>query len=242
MSRNAVVLVLVCLVLGMWSGSLQAQVEAPTTAPPPHDMLKNRYISIVPGNELLGGFDIRVTLKTTEVNSVPDALPDFWASEPDEKCRSWLWTTQPESPPDWSECPVVHVTGCAVIPTSTFDVVVLDGDNESAPLETRTIFRPLQNRWWGDTVGYFTGTEWTGPNRHTNVDDFVAIIKTFQNPDRLPGCNTPPCNAAHCSRVDVEPNLPPTSPNGCVCISDVFAIILAYQGNEYPGPDLLQCP
>ena len=88
--------------------------------------------------------------------------------------------------------------------------------------------------WHGDGVGYFTGTKWTAPNGTTNFDDVVAAIKTFQDPNAI--------NATHVSVTDMEPNLDGTQINRLVNINDVLSIIKGFQGFEYPGSDLTQCP
>ena len=69
-------------------------------------------------------------------------------------------------------------------------------------------------------VGHFTGTEWTPPQGSVNFDDVMVGIMTFRDENAD--------NAAHFAGVDVVPNLDGTHPNGCVCINDVYAIILAY--------------
>jgi len=77
--------------------------------------------------------------------------------------------------------------------------------------------------------------------------DAVAAIMTYQKPSFVgPGCGTPPCNATHISVTDVHPAGFPLQPWGApkkqVHINDVFAIILGFQGAEFPGPDLASCP
>ena len=151
--------------------------------------------------------------------------------------------TRPLTPPNWTVCSIVHLTGCPVIPTSFYDIATVSGSIVSAsPLVAATQAKPGSN-WHGDCVGVFTGTEWTAPNGVTSIDDAVAAIKTFQNPSATPGCGTPPCNATHTSVTDMEPNLTPGPQiNLTVNIADVFSIIQGFQGLEYPGPDLTQCP
>ncbi len=89
-------------------------------------------------------------------------------------------------------------------------------------------------KWWGDCVGFFTGTEWTAPNGATNFDDAVAGIKTFQDASAV--------NATHLSVTDVHPNLNGAQINKIVSFDDVFQIILGFKGNEYPGPQIELCP
>ncbi len=67
----------------------------------------------------------------------------------------------------------------------------------------------------------------------TNIDDAVAAITTFQGGSVVPPGPIPPGNVAHLSVPDVEP----ADINTVVNFNDVFTIILAFQGEEYPfGP------
>ncbi|MCH9035246.1 MAG: hypothetical protein IID42_12220, partial [Planctomycetes bacterium] len=51
------------------------------------------------------------------------------------------------------------------------------------PLVAETQAKPHE-KWHGDCVGFFNGTEWTPPNGVTSIDDAVAAIKTFQDAQR----------------------------------------------------------
>ena len=98
--------------------------------------------------------------------------------------------------------------------------------------------RPTDNKWWGDGVGLFTGTEWTGPQGVTNFDDVNAALRTFIDPNAV--------NATHTSWTDIHPNRPDLGgnsvhPNKLVSIDDVFQFIQAFQGAEYPGPQIDLC-
>jgi len=222
--------------------------DPPMPAPPPHDILKNRYISLVPGNTDIGQFDIKLTLTATEVNGVTAVGSSWWAKAPGADCVSVLSPTQPASPPNWNACPVVHLTGCPIIPTSFYDAVTVFETRESGVLSVSTQAMPTGGKWWGDVVGQFdpAGDAWGPPNGVVAIDDAVAAIKTFQNPSLVgPGCGTPPCNATHVSVTDVHPagfpQQPWGTPNQLVDINDVFAILLGFQGNEYPGPAIDLC-
>ena len=218
-------------------------LASPTSAESPHNILKNRYISIAPGNSGLNTFDIRLTLTSTLVNGVTAVGSNWWASAPDANCISIAGPDRPETPPNWNACPTLHLTGCPIIPTSTYDIVAVNGDAVSdPPLSLETQAKPGA-KWHGDCVGFFDGAVWTPPNGTTSIDDAVAAIKTFQNPSATPGCPAPPCNATHVSVTDVVPNLTPGPQiNLVVNINDVFSIILGFQGQEYPGPDIELCP
>ncbi|MCH8243306.1 MAG: hypothetical protein IH897_11955, partial [Planctomycetes bacterium] len=126
-------------------------------------------------------------------------------------------------------CQGLHVTGCPIEPTSDYDVQAVAGANESDPLTVATILQPGGGKFWGDTVGFFNGVEWTPPNLTTNIDDAVAIIKTWQGGPVV----APVGNVAHLSVADVDPG----DINTVVNFNDVFMVILAFQGNQYPfGP------
>ena len=216
---------------------------APLVSPqPPHDMLKNRYISI----DSLGAdqanvgknFDIRVTLSGTLVNGVTAVGSSWWANAPDANCISILGPTQPGMPINWDACPTLHLTGCPIMPTSTYEIVpVLGGLPFGPALEAETQTKP-GDKWCGDVVGFFDGATWTAAQGNVNIDDAVAALKTFQDPNAF--------NAAHVSVVDVHPNQPMQPPPGnqinkLVNINDVFQIILGFQGNEYPGSAIHLC-
>jgi len=54
------------------------------------------------------------------------------------------------------------------------------------------------------------------------------------------------CHATHVSITDIHPagfpGTPFGAPNQQVDINDVFAIILGFQGIEFPGPQIGSCP
>ena len=219
-------------------------ISSPVAAPPPHDILKNRYISIDPrganGNNP-PNLHIHVMVVSSQVNGLNGSGP-WWAGEPDAECISIGTQVKTALEPDWSACPAAHLTGCPIVPTTTYAIAAESGGTLSADGLFDTQAKPGTN-WHGDCVGIFNGTEWTAPNGVTSIDDAVAAIKTFQTPTNTPGCGTPPCNATHTSVTDMEPNLTPGPQiNSVVNIADVFQIIQGFQGAEYPGPDVANCP
>ena len=223
---------------------------APIPAPPPHDIRKIRYISIDPrgedGTNAGREFDIRVTITSTLVNGVTAVGAQWWANLPDANCISIVGPTRPPTAPNWDACPTLHLTGCPIIPTSSYDIVVVDGGIESDPLVgAATQLPPADNKWWGDAVGIFTGDAgtppniWTPPQGVTNFDDVNASLKTFIDPGAV--------NATHTSVTDIHPNRPDLGgnsvhPNRLVSIDDVFQFIQAFQGAEYPGAAIHLCP
>ena len=146
---------------------------SPILAAAPHDILKNRYISIDPRGENAfnaGGlpFDIRVRLASTLVNGVTAVGDWWWANAPvngggtvsPATCISIVGPTQPAAPPDWSGCPTLHLTGCPIIPTSTYEIAaVVDGLQSGPPLVADTQAKPGV-KWHGDIFGFFDGIRW----------------------------------------------------------------------------------
>ncbi len=235
----------------------ECEVRTPLPAGPPYDILKNRYISIDPRGAFgdnPSSMHIRVRIDSTIAVGANGTDGTWWATDPvdsnqvgsDAVCLSVVVKTKPANEPDWTGCPTVHLTGCPIIPTTTYFLVGEAGGVESLPGLFDTAEKP-GSKWYGDVVGSFTGgtpplglppNVWTEPNLNVNADDFVAAIKTFQNAVAI--------NATHVSRTDVEPLQNGDQINLLVQIADVLAIIKGFQGDTYNqtqgGPDLAQCP
>ena len=126
-----------------------------------------------------------------------------------------------------------HLTGCPIIPTSTYKIVaVVNGFESGPPMVVDTQTKPGDDEWWGDAVRMFTGANWTAPQGVSTFDDVNAALLTF----KIPGA----VNATHVSVMDIHPNradIGGTSvhPNKLVSIDDVFSFIKAFQGDQFPG-------
>ena len=234
-------------ILGADRGRAGVQFVPPGLAAPPHDILKNRYISVQPGGEDGGNlgrkFFIRLTLAETLVDGVTPPIT-LWATEPDEDCISIVVPEQPSTAQNWILCPTLHLTGCPIIPTTTYWINTVGCDHVSETLVAQTQARPTEDKWWGDAVGVFTGpvgnppNVWTAPQGVTNFDDVNAALLTFKNPGVL--------NATHVSVTDIHPNRPDLGgisvhPNLQVNIDDVFQFVRCFQGEEYLGGQLDLC-
>ena len=224
-----------------------SNLAPPIRAPAPHHILKNRYISIDPrgaGQTNPPSHHIRVTVASSEVNGQVGNGP-WWANAPFNtnaaSCISLVTATKPAVEPDWTDCNIAHLTGCPIIPTTTYALAAEAVGMLSAEALFDTQARPGV-KWFGDIIGGFDGEEWLGPDGVVNIDDAFAAIKTFQNPTATPGCDNPPCNATHVSVSDVHPHQISESPNQIVNINDVFEILKGFRGFEFPGTDLTQCP
>ena len=109
-------------------------IEPPILAPSPHDVIKNRYISIDPrgamGINVGKDFDIQLTLTSTLVNGVTAIDSEWWADAPDADCIAVVRSTRPAVPPNWDACPTLHLT--------------VRPDGHSEPSKRTTSMRALQ--------------------------------------------------------------------------------------------------
>ncbi|MCH8147897.1 MAG: hypothetical protein IH987_07870, partial [Planctomycetes bacterium] len=213
--------------------------EPPIRAAAPHDILKNRYISIDPrgaSGTNPAAHHVRVALDSSQVPDLITAGP-WWATSPQNggglspaTCISVVSTLKPASAPDWTGCPTVHLTGCPIIPTTTYRIQAEVDGTLSAGTLLDTQAKP-GDRWFGDIVGRYTGPNgsppnvWTAPNGVVNIDDAYAGIKTLNNPLQL--------SATHLSVADTHPVLNGTQINRNASINDELIVILGLQGKTY---------
>ena len=78
----------------------------------------------------------------------------------------------------------IAVRGRDIVPSATYTVEAKVGPKcrafMSAPASDTTVL-------WGDTVGFFTGTEWTPPDGVVDILDVLGILDKFRNlPTALP--------------------------------------------------------
>ena len=224
MSQKSTVWGTAVVVFAVLNVAVRAEVVAPTLASGWYGgtFLKNRYISIDPTADdvnLGKTFAIRVTL-TDSLQFADAAGMTWWVGAPEENCLASLVDDEEER--NWDGCPSLQINDCGIVPVSDYSVTSVDGDGDSpTSLAIETIRMPGM-KWWADCVGQFDGTNWSPPNGHVNADDFVVIIKTFQDVNAF--------NAAPIPVVDLHPQVPNGGPN----INDVFQTILAFQANQYP--------
>lgn len=198
----------------------------PAVAPAPHDRKKNRYISFTPNN---GAAPVRFQV-TKLTAPTPGVIG--WVGNPD---GNGIAKVEPAMPAlrVWNE-PVIHVGDCEIVPVAQYEIRASEGTGFSPPLLVSTIDLPSGGKPWGDTVGSFTGTEWTPPNGIVSVNDYLAALQKFQN---LP-------SAPHLTVCDVQA-VSTTDPciNRLVGIADVFLLVKASQGEAYPFiTDPAACP
>lgn len=202
----------------IWGIDLSSFAQPPLPAAPPHDALKNRYISFTPNNGTT-----EVAFRARMITG-PGATFIGWVAAPNAGGVSRLTATPVTRV--WAET-VVHIGDCRIVPVATYELsATVTGDVFSAPLALSTIVQPTP-KFWGDTVGDFSGA-WSGPNGIVNVSDFFAAVQKFQG---IP-------SAPHATWVDVHDE----TPNGVVNFSDIFWIVKAFLGDAYPFVYPENCP
>ncbi|MCH8149783.1 MAG: hypothetical protein IH987_17660 [Planctomycetes bacterium] len=176
---------------------------------------KNRYLTFKPDEP----GDVAYQLDMVSSLFHPTAVVSGWVGVPDANGIASL-VPDPVTR-TWIE-PIVNITGCEITPVAEFELraSVDDGQSFLPPISLHTIPQPGGGKFWGDTVGSFDGIEWSAPQGVVNIDDAVAIIKTFQEEDGAP----------EVPRTDVAPQ----EPNRLVNINDVLFVIFAFQADPYP--------
>lgn len=200
----------------------------------PDGEMKNRWISFSPDNGSGNtGYRVEMTASTKFPGSVGvvgwvgtpiAAAGEFYARVVDEANAHFSAT--------WP--PVVHVGDCEIVPAATYQLRgMLQGANSSvaanfsAPRSLNTVPEPFPKKW-GDVAGQFFFVSWTPPDGICNFNDVVAALERFTGDPEAP----------HVTWVDVHDEVP----NFLLNITDVFLIVKAFQGNEYPFTDPGACP
>jgi len=201
----------------------------PCPSPPPGGPY-NRYIGFNPGNDpAVRAFRV----DKLDSGSLGGPGGSCWVGVPNAagnaKCVAAPVFRQ------WPE-PTVFVGDCAIGPVAHYEIVAtLEGVVFSAPFAVSTIAEPdLNLKKWGDVVGVFNGTQWTSPNRFTNVNDVQAVVVYIQHTGVLPAFQAVNVEAVSSN----DPCL-----NDFVNTADVFMVVKAAIGETYPFiTDPAMCP
>lgn len=200
------------------SGAFTYMPSAPTTAPSPHDRLKNRYISFAPNN---GALTVAFRAVTTANQFFPSCVgQQGWVQAPDANGISRLDVNPVYRV--WPE-PVIHVGDEEIVPVAIYEVYgnALGPVENPTPLVVPTIAQPtLNGKCWADVAGAYNGFEWTPPDGLANSSDLNAVLAFINNATTKP----------HFTVVDVEPQVP----NKIVNVADVNRVIAAIAGAGYP--------
>jgi predicted outer membrane repeat protein len=201
---------------------------------------KNRYISITVSPENGGNATARrISLETTGLQTVVLG----WVGEPTFNPIEGILTAVVSDFPVYNMIDfhggwpgVLHVAGCQIAPERTYLIQAIaseqsidDESNYPEPLALPT--SPV----WGDVVsacphGICSPPE-GDPFTQPNIDDVLALVNAFQGVDNAP-----------LTWLDIDPVAGDGYPEGMVVIGDVLAVVLAFQGEPYPGDGPLGCP
>ena len=127
----------------------------------------------------------------------------------------------------WTE-DVVHVGDCEIAPVESYALrATAEGIIFSPPLVLGTIEKP-QGKFWGDIVGGFDGTSWSGPNGLVNVDDVSAWVKYVTLRP-----------APHVTVVDLAGPAETHFVNFVINATDLSLILQAFRAQPYPPPPFI---
>ncbi len=201
----------------------ECELQPPSAAPVPHDITKNRYISLVPNN---GTVAVAIAVEATACEFAPESIGFLgWIGEPngDDVARVAdepvyrVWGDQ-----------VHHVSDCQIVPAATYSLrTTPDGVTFSDPLVVQTTPEPLPKHW-ADCVGELVNGNWTPPNGFVNTADIMAIIQAFEF---VPTAPDP-------KRVDLDPEVT----NAVINMTDVSMVVQGFKGMSYPFNAPLDCP
>ena len=116
---------------------------------------------------------------------------------------------------------VVHIGDCEIAPVENYALSTTSNGIAYSPRVVFSTIEKPQGKSWTDTVGAFTGIEWTRPNGLVNVDDVSATIKFI---------TVKP--APHITVVDIAGE----KPNFLINVSDLQLMLLGFKGQTYPPP------
>ncbi|MBI3834080.1 MAG: hypothetical protein HY287_07090 [Planctomycetes bacterium] len=234
---------------GFWAPAVPAPVALLAD---PTGIDKTRYLSFqVPAGQA-GNTALQVTLVSL-MHPNPPNLPQFPPPNFSAQEGSVRYVGTPsncaetESPPTSFKCatlqctPVymdwevalagqtLHVTGQAVIPSSTYEIRQLGASCQGNESPCTAVSLPLTVRTqrWGDVASAFQAPA-PAPLTQPNISDVAACVDKFKS---VP-------TAIIVARADVNPAVP----NGRVDIADVANIVDAFKNLTYPYPGPTTCP
>ncbi len=210
------------LSLGSTSFNCNDLLLPPLPAPVPHDVTKDRYLSLNPSTNPGQPIALRVTrMDSTTPWYVGCGLQDAGV---EGKLSVLVQTTEYCV---WTDS-VIHVRGCEIVPGNEYLIeVTADDVNFSTPLSIFTTPPPFTaGRQFGDLAGSFIGGTWLAPDGLVTANDIVSVVQKFQ---LLP-------SAPHLSRVDTDGLVP----NGIIAGNDILREVIAFAGGEF-GDGVTNC-
>lgn len=207
-------------------------VPSPNSAPPPHDVAANRFVSFSPAAGAAPcAYQIRLSASTFDPAAVGYT---GWVGRPSLVSAATARVVSLPVFRVWNE-PVVHVGDCEILPGATYEIrSTVDGALFSFPVIVNTVPRPSGGKDWGDVAGFNDGTQWTPPNGIVNVQDVVVIRNYIAAVPPIPTLQ----------RVNLQAvSMGDSCLNNNVNTADTLAVILALGGQPYPFiTDPALCP
>jgi hypothetical protein len=213
----------------------------------PAGYLKNRFISIVPGN--LGTQSaIRVTLVSLQRPDPPNLAsppPDFsafegqvrWVGSPSDYTESITQATTFKGATlqcdpyfmDWGSVGLVHIFGSEIMPSSEYELAVISPDCDPADETNYSGSLTVRTGVWGDIVDPI---QQPAPASRTQPDfgDLSGIVDKFRASPSAPIV----------ARTMLQPDVP--NPLTQVSFSDISACVDAFRGAAYPFQGPAPCP
>ncbi len=194
----------------------ECQLAPPTMPAWPDDVVKNRFISFVPGD-----LDIAVAYQVELVDSsfFPDCTGVVGYVDIPDPENSLISRVVPEPIYRFWPEPIARVGDCRIVPAASYRiraVVPTEPISRSDPLSIDTTPSPYP-KYWCDCVGGFDGV-WQVPDGVVNMNDLMAAMQTFQWHD-----NRPP--VTWCSIYYLME---------WVNMADILIMVRAFEGSPYP--------
>ena len=209
---------------------------------------KNRYLSFVPGNAGRSSA-LRVTLTSLHhpdpPNNTANPSPDFswlegttmWVGPPGEfRYTEFPLTTFHAAKltctphyMDWSTIGSLHVYGAEIVPSSVYEVQVIEEGCDPALPGDYSPALTLRTSRWGDVVEPFQESS-PADSTQPDIGDVTAVLDAvLLVPSHMPKTVT-----------QLRPTVP--DPSLRVNVLDVSSAVDAFEGEAYPYTDLVGCP
>lgn len=203
----------------------------PAPLPEPNGVIKNRYLSFVPG--IIGR---RAALRVKLLNLPPrfDSLvgESFWVGDPVEAVDSvsplsYFTVAKLGCTPvfrDWGDIELLNVTGPAIVPEGAYGVQAVYEACDAAVEDDYSVPLIMNTARWGDVLPPFNPPD---PRTQPDFVDVAGVVDRFRSAVGAPGT----------ARADLEP----AEPNQDVNFLDISNVIDAFKGVSYPHPAACPC-
>jgi hypothetical protein len=203
----------------------------PAPLPEPNGVVKNRYLSFVPG--IIGRqAALRVTLLNLPSPFESLVGESFWVGDAVEAVDSvmplsYFTVAKLGCAPvfrDWGDINLLSVTGPAIVPGGVYGVQAVYEACDSAEEAHYSVPLIMDTARWGDIVPPFNPPD---PRTQPDFVDIAGVVDRFKSAIGAPGT----------ALADLEP----AEPNQIVDFSDISNDVDAFKGSSYPFPAACPC-